>query len=187
MKHLLELAKNIKDKKLRKDVEGMLKDFRLSNKDFDLPKSDINKTPAGTGGFHHCQEGGLIQHTQAVTEMCMKCADVVEKVYSIKLNRDYLIAGALLHDIAKVYEYVKANGAWGHSGIKFDHSFMIGTELYARGFPEELVHIVESHLGQSANPPRTMEALILHHIDTLDAIIGSSTEENLLHCLLNEG
>jgi hypothetical protein len=41
-------------------------------------------------------------------------------------------------------------------------------EFYYRGFPENVIHIIASHFGETGpTPPRNYEALILHYVDTL--------------------
>jgi 7,8-dihydroneopterin 2',3'-cyclic phosphate phosphodiesterase len=52
---------------------------------------------------------------------------------------------------------------------------MLGVaELYRREFPEQVIHIVASHFGESGpTPPRTIEALILHYVDNILSIIES--------------
>jgi 7,8-dihydroneopterin 2',3'-cyclic phosphate phosphodiesterase len=74
----------------------------------------------------------------------------------------------------KVYEFKDGKP----SGILLDHSSLGLAELYKREFPEEVLHLVISHTGSSNNPPRTLEALILHYVDTLLALVefGISTQ-----------
>ncbi len=177
MQELIKLAENIKNEELKKQVIDLISDFEIR---LDYQKADINKAPAGIRGFHHCQKGGLIQHIKAVTEMCLQIGNTVEKTYDLPINKDYLIAGALVHDLGKLYEYENSDMGWRRSKIKLDHVFLMSAELYCRKFPEDLIHIVVSHLGEkSSTPPMTIEALILHYVDTLDSILGT-TEDCLL-------
>lgn len=50
--------------------------------------------------MHHNYLGGLIEHTLSVTDLCDFMAGHYENV-----NRDMLIACALLHDISKLRNY----------------------------------------------------------------------------------
>jgi 7,8-dihydroneopterin 2',3'-cyclic phosphate phosphodiesterase len=166
MDELIGIAGKIVDKKLRKMVIDFIKSPSLSNKEFRYPAENIEKvrTPFSIGGT--TVERDMLKHTIAVAELCLSTADAAEKNYGVKVNRDYLIAGALLHDIGKVFEWKVVSGAPEHTGIMLDHSILGVAELYARGFPEHVIHIVASHFGeQGPTPPRNFEALILHHVD----------------------
>ena len=71
--------------------------------------------------------------------------------------------------------------------LTLDHTMAGTSELYARGFPEKVVHIVASHFGENGpTPPATMEALVFHTIDNLDALIGTTRQENIIHLLLKQ-
>ena len=171
MKRLLEFAKKIKNKKLREKTVKLLKEPEISNSDMIYPRADFKKAPSWIGA-HHDYEGGLLEHTLAVTEISVAIAKIFEKIYKTKVNMDYLIAGALLHDIMKVFILKKEAGTWSMTGSILDHGFFSGAELYARGFPEEVIHIVSSHggdLGQAGANPRTLEALIVFYADIIDS------------------
>jgi len=174
MKKLLKLAESIKDVELRKKVVELLKNPSLSNKSFKKYKrEDMKKvkTLFTVTGYGTVERGDLLKHTETVTELSIKIADVLVEKYGINVNYDYLIAGALLHDVMKVFEWNLEKGEVKHTGILLDHSSLGLAELYCRGFPEEVVHIVSSHLGEQANPPKTIEAIIVHHADTLSSIV----------------
>lgn len=175
MQKIIEFAQKIKDEGLRKKVVELLKDPSLSNKDFKkYPREKIEKvkTPFVAGGSTPVERGDLVRHTISVAEVCLEVADTVEKEYKIPINRDYLIAGALLHDLMKIYEWKEEKTGAEHSGIMLDHSFLGVAELYCRGFPEGVIHLVASHVGEhSPTFPRNFEALILHHVDTLLSMV----------------
>lgn len=170
MKDLIELAKKIKNKELREKVVDVLKNPKLSSKDFkkypSIKVADA-RTPFTVGGGISV-ERDVLNHTIAVVDACERVADVFEKRYGMPLNRDYLLAGSILHDIMKIFEWkIGAQGA-EHSGILLDHTMLAVAELYHRNFPEQVIHMIASHFGESGpTPPRSFEALILHHVDTL--------------------
>jgi 3'-5' exoribonuclease len=131
--------------------------------------------------MHHVYLGGLLEHSLAVASL----ADDICGRYP-GLNRDLLIAGALLHDVGKVnelryarsFEYTDAGKLLGH--------IVIGVEMIEEklrelaGFPRELTillkHLLLSHHGQyeygSPKRPKTLEAVILNFIDDLDSKIN---------------
>ncbi|MFP4058523.1 MAG: 3'-5' exoribonuclease YhaM family protein [Candidatus Brocadiia bacterium] len=141
----------------------------------------FQRAPGGLT-IHHAWLGGLLEHTVAVAEL----ARGVGERYP-NLDRDLLLAGAILHDIGKVesfdysraLRYTDAGGLVGH--------LPMGAAMVARraealgGFPrpllEQLQHLILSHHGQhefgSPVLPATAEAIALHYIDNLDAKLGA--------------
>jgi 3'-5' exoribonuclease len=106
------------------------------------------------------------------------------------INRDLLITGGILHDIGKIYEYSydsifdysDQGRLIGHIVIGIE---MLDAKIAALGeFPErlamELRHLILSHHGTqefgSPKRPKTLEALIVHFIDDLDAKVNAFQE-----------
>jgi 7,8-dihydroneopterin 2',3'-cyclic phosphate phosphodiesterase len=168
VERLIELAEMIKDEKLKKKTIDLLKDIKLTHPEFqkyEREKPEDVKTPFAVNDVIVIRD--LINHTIGVVEACIKLADVIEENYGFKVNRDVLIVGALLHDIMKAYEFKDGRP----TGILLDHSALALAELYKRDFPEEVLHLVISHAAPSTNSPKTLEALILHYVDTLLALV----------------
>lgn len=127
--------------------------------------------------WHHNYLGGLLEHTISVTTIC----DFVSHLYP--LNKDLLITGAILHDIGKVYEYhVKPTIDFSVEGRLVGH-IPLGDKVVCEkaakinNFPKELLmklrHLILAHHGEyekaSARLPQTLEAIVLHYSDNLDA------------------
>lgn len=195
MEQLIELTNQIKDGELRKKVAGFLKNPSLSHKDFKkYPKEDLKKakTPFSVGGG--VAKRDVLNHTIAVTELCIKTAEVAEKNFGVKVNKDYLIAGAILHDMMKLFEWkIDEEGDPVPTGVLLDHSFLGVAELYYRGFPERVIHMVASHFGEHGpTPPRNFEALVLHYVDSMLALVefhqagGHSKEHHMPILVLDE-
>ncbi|MFA5498244.1 MAG: HD domain-containing protein [Candidatus Cloacimonadia bacterium] len=134
------------------------------------------KAPAAKN-WHHNYRGGLLEHTIAVARLC----DFSAQFYPV--DRDLLLAGALLHDIGKVQEYHgKKSFDFTNIGRLIGH-VVLGDELVAKkaaeidAFPTEtlmkLRHMIISHHGElemgAARVPQTLEATLLRHADNLDA------------------
>ena len=177
MKKLLELAKKIKDRELRKKVEDLLKDPRLSSRDFKKYKPEkiekagsIFVVPSSAFGP---VERKLVEHTVVLTELCEKAVEIFKENYGLELNKDHLIAAAIVHDIGKIFEFKRnVKGELEPTGLPLDHTMLGTAELYARDFPEEVIHIVASHYGESGpTPPRSFEAIVLHYLDSLISLI----------------
>jgi 3'-5' exoribonuclease len=134
-------------------------------------------------GIHHAQRGGLAEHILSVMRLGQRVAD-----HYPMLDRDLVTAGALLHDIGKVHEL-----AWDGGNTRYtDEGRLVGhivltaqaiREKAARlpGFPPlleaHITHGVLAHHGQleygSPKVPMTLEAYVVHAIDSLDSRIDS--------------
>jgi len=177
MKKLLKLTEKIENKILRKKVIDFLKDLRLSSKYFKkYPKEKLKDAGSlfvvPTSGLGPI-ERDIVNHTVVLTDLCIKTADNFKKNYGLKLKKDFLIAASILHDIMKAFEYKRGKkGDLEPTGIMLDHSMLAVAELYHRDFPEEVIHIIASHFGEAGpTPPRSFEAVIFHHLDSLVSIV----------------
>jgi 3'-5' exoribonuclease len=132
-------------------------------------------------GMHHVYLGGLLEHSLAVARL----VDSIVPLYA-GVNRDLLIAGALLHDVGKVremaysrsFDYTDEGKLLGHITIGVE---MVQEKIAAiGGIPSELAmllkHMILSHHGQyefgSPKRPKTVEATILNYLDDLDSKIN---------------
>ncbi|MGD9948015.1 MAG: 3'-5' exoribonuclease YhaM family protein [Desulfobulbus sp.] len=129
--------------------------------------------------MHHAYIGGLIEHTLSIIGMAYKAAE-----HYPLIDRDMLVAGALLHDLAKIEEFDFARPPFGYTdrGRLVGH-LVLGVEMIRRtaeqvqGISAEqvdrLIHMVLSHHGQYAfgSPvlPMTPEAILLNQLDDMDA------------------
>lgn len=133
--------------------------------------------------LHHAYIGGLIEHTLSVAGMAAKAAGHYDLI-----DRDMLVAGALVHDLAKIEEFDCSRPPFGYTdrGRLVGH-LVLGADLVRRaaarvpaidaGQVDRLVHIILSHHGQygfgSPVLPMTPEAVLLHHLDDIDAKVNS--------------
>lgn len=175
MDEVEKLAGKIKDKALRAKVLDILRNPTL---DIDSPKLSVEECPAGAYQ-HHSYSGGLLQHTVGVTQLSITLCDLVENVYGGEIDRDTVLAGALIHDIMKCYTYEpRGDGSYMSStlGERVDHLTLLVAELYKRGFPVDVIHVAASHHGDvSPVKPRTMEALIVSIADLADSELSRKT------------
>ena len=165
----LKLVNTIKDK----DILNLTRTIFLS-----LEK-EIKQSPAGMR-VHHAYIGGLLEHSLTVA----KIADYVSKFYNV--DRDLIVAGALLHDIGKIREYkVTSMGIEVTTEGELKGHIVIGIEI-VRGFAErlriktekiiQLEHIIASHHGEMEHGspvlPKTPEAMIVHFVENMDSKIA---------------
>lgn len=133
--------------------------------------------PAATK-MHHAYIGGLAHHFLGM----LKIGDSFIANYPY-LNKDYIYAGIILHDIGKIVEltgpvnteYTVAGQLLGHLVIG---AMEINQEAIRLGYENtdevlHLCHLLVSHHGVpqfgSAKKPMTAEAWALWYIDTIDS------------------
>ena len=128
--------------------------------------------------FHHNYVGGLAYHTLGMLDL----ADSFLANYPY-LDKDYLYAGIILHDMGKVKEFSGVeNTEYLVEGQLLGHLVIGGLEIDRKalelGYQDKeevmlLKHMVISHHGQpmfgAARKPQTPEATLLWYIDTLDS------------------
>lgn len=139
---------------------------------------EFSRAPAAKM-MHHACLGGLLEHTLSVAGLALK---ICEHYHG--LDRDLLLAGALLHDLGKVREFSYASVPFDYTdqGRLIGH-LVLGVEMVrsqAERVPElaptrldQLLHLILSHHGRhefgSPCLPMTSEAILLHHLDDIDA------------------
>jgi 3'-5' exoribonuclease len=141
--------------------------------------------PAATHN-HHAFTGGWLEHVLSVTRSCVYLADKYDQYYpemKPRLNKELVVAGAILHDIGKLREiqqqpqgaeYTPAGNLIGHILQGRD---IVREAAAGRAIDPELLlrleHIIVSHQRLpewgSPKPPMTPEALLVHYADDLDA------------------
>jgi 3'-5' exoribonuclease len=128
--------------------------------------------------MHHAYLGGLLEHTLSIVLLIQAIVGHYKGI-----DKDVLLTGGILHDIGKTREFsYETQIDYSDAGRLLNH-IVIGVEMLDAkiatidGFPEELAlvlkHIIVSHHGTrdfgSPEPPKTLEAIILHYLDELDA------------------
>jgi 3'-5' exoribonuclease len=166
---LTDLADTVTDPHLASLLKTFFEDKAFVEK--------FKKAPAAKK-MHHAYLGGLLEHTLSITTLAQIMASHYEG-----LDSDLLLTGAILHDIGKVHEFsYETSIDYSDAGRLLSH-IVIGTQMIEEkipqvdNFPEEcallLKHMIVSHHGTrefgSPQPPMTLEAIVLNHLDDLDA------------------
>lgn len=111
----------------------------------------------------------IIEHTRAVVLCSLEIHKVLKESYEerIEINRDYLLAGALLHDVGKLFEYKKASKKFVKSeeGHLLRHPISGAIFASQHGIPLEVLHIIAAHSKEGDGARRTVEAVIVNHAD----------------------
>lgn len=167
---------------LQKQIQSLKPDpLRQTVESLFVKHGDDFKKAAAAKQAHHAYYGGLLQHTV----MMLREADAIMNVPDFPpMNRSLVIAGILLHDLAKIAEMeVYPRTEYTEAGNLLGHTHLVLTWLNDAGVAHQLndsillhlKHIILSHHGQhefgAAVLPQTREAMLVHIIDNLDAKI----------------
>ncbi len=112
-------------------------------------------------------------HVRAVTRMSYQAYQEAKGLYEEKyaLNFDYLIAGALLHDVGKIIEYTKnEDGKFVKSyiGKNLRHPFSGAGLAMKFDLPCEVAHIIANHAHEGNGTLRSPEGVVIYHADMLN-------------------
>lgn len=112
----------------------------------------------------------LLERVRAVCRTCNAIADSLLASYGkrITINRDYLVAGALLADVGKFLEYERRKDGTlrkAPRGELLRHPFTGVGLAFRHGLPVEVMHIIAVHSKEGDHVRRSTEAVIYHHAD----------------------
>ena len=116
--------------------------------------------------------GKLTDHTKRITRLAKSIFDQRKE----NINGDFLIAGALLHDVGKLLEYEFKKGKYVKCDYakKFRHPVSGALLAKESNLPEEIVHIIYAHSKEGDITERSIESIIVNHCDFIDFEIKKS-------------
>jgi 3'-5' exoribonuclease len=193
---LEHLAREVYDPPLKALLEALLGDdalraqIRLAPCALPIQASGASGASAargsGSGGrapaSHHAYLGGLLEHTVAVATMALELCTLHPR-----LDRDLLIAAAIVHDLGKTREFTYgAELERSREGALLGH-VELGLRLLAGYMPKALdaerrlalEHCVMLHHGPDASSGQRFaspEALALYRLNALDAQVKGMLE-----------
>lgn len=111
----------------------------------------------------------FMNHKRTAVQLSVDIAKRMKENFGneIKIDMDFLIAGAILIDIGKLIEYDKVDGklTTSKAGKLLRHPFS-GVAIADRfGLPPEVLHIIAYHAKEGDLEKRSVEAIIVHHAD----------------------
>jgi len=128
--------------------------------------------------IHHNYVGGLLEHTSAM----IRYADAMAPLQG--LDPDLIVAGVMLHDLGKIWEYswipvidyTPRGKLFGHLAMGYAHlkssTGWIGKSQKEIDYVDQLSHIILSHHEKpeygTCVLPQTREAILVAEIDKLD-------------------
>jgi 3'-5' exoribonuclease len=147
------------------------------------------KAPAAKAQ-HNAWIGGLLEHVHSLCTIAEPIVRHYQKPeYCEKISRDKVLFGLMLHDAGKIIEYDYMTPTFNYTPVgKLTNHIVLGASWVfetANKYKEKdrlsnfkmerahLMHILAAHHGKqeygSPMVPVTLEAILVHHLDNLDA------------------
>jgi hypothetical protein len=112
------------------------------------------------------------QHVSTVCRLCVAMQEVLIESYGDRyaIDRDTLIAGALLADVGKLMEFRMRDGEveWSSTYQYLRHPFTGVGLCFKHDIPEAVMHIIATHSWEGEKFQRRPESIIFHHADFTD-------------------
>jgi len=158
----------IDDRKLQeKVVEAWA--YALANSSF---KSIRDIPPAGNPDVNEAKRGDQTDHLRGVTRLAIGIAKEMGSAYpELAINTDVIIAGGLVHDVGKAWEFDPVNrDRWKRAQKRYGRPSIRHPAYGAHicltvGLPEEIAHIAMAHSGEGELLLRSLECMIVHQAD----------------------
>jgi len=137
--------------------------------------SRISDIPGeATPGVFALTRGTQVAHLRSVARIAIAIADDFAAQFpEANIERDIVLAGALLHDVGKAWEFDPDNrNRWSRDGSQagspsLRHPIYGAHVCLAVGLPEEIAHIAAAHAAEGDLLYRSLECVIVHRADHL--------------------
>lgn len=165
---LMAIVERLDDYYIRELLRAILGDTEITRR---------LKTWQAGKSIHHAYKSGLLEHI-------LSCATLAENLSAhYNCNKNYVVIGAIIHDICKIYEltdgtnveYTEEGKLVGHlvKSLELMDRFSYKIKNFPYNLKLHLKHIMLSHHGEyeygSPKIPQTSEAMLVHLIDNMDS------------------
>lgn len=169
---LLAIVNTLEEVYIRDLLMSVLNDYEIARR--------LKIWQAGKS-IHHAYQSGLLEHILSCTQLAVNLSP------HYKVNRSYVVAGCILHDICKIYElsegpvveYTEEGKLIGHlvKGLEIVDHYAAKIKNFPYSVKTHIKHILLSHHGEyeygSPKIPSTSEAFLVHLIDLMDSKMSS--------------
>ena len=118
------------------------------------------------------KRGGQDVHMRGVTLLALSFIDYFAKAFpEAEIDRDIVIAGAICHDVGKVFECDPENQRrWAADASRVGrpslrHPIYGAHICLLAGLPEAVAHIAACHSPEGDNVQRSLECMVVHEAD----------------------
>src|SRR5262245_45612857 len=143
--------------------------YAIANSSF---KSIRDIPPAGNPDVNEAKRGDQTDHLRGVTRLAIGIAKEMGSAYpELEINTDVIIAGGLVHDVGKAWEFDPVNrdrwkrGQKRHGRPSIRHPAYGANICLTVGLPEDVAHIAMAHSGEGELLLRSLECMIVHQAD----------------------
>jgi len=154
----------IEDAELR---EATALTWELALQESDLTPADLQRIPFTL--LVPDLKVSFMAHKRCVVHVAKDAAEKMIEFFGDELpvDKDTVIAGAILADVGKLLEYTMKGGhaVKSETGRYLRHPFTGVSLAQSCGVPARVCHIIAAHAGEGDMVKRTPEAYIVHHAD----------------------
>ncbi|WP_313691142.1 HD domain-containing protein [Halorarum halobium] len=111
----------------------------------------------------------LVAHVNDVVELSRALTETLRERRGDVVSTDLVVAGALIHDVSKLYEFAPDSPGGTKRYDLLGHPYVGVHVCEAAGLPVELAHVVLSHTHRTAVDPATLEATLIARADQVAA------------------
>ncbi|MBU2533879.1 MAG: HD domain-containing protein [Alphaproteobacteria bacterium] len=128
--------------------------------------------PAGNPDVNEARRGDQTDHLRGVTRLAVGIAREMQAAYpELDIDMDIIIAGGLLHDVGKAWEFDPENRkrwkasqrTYGKPSVR--HPAYGAHICLTVGLPEEVAYIAMAHSGEGELLVRSLACMIVHQAD----------------------
>ncbi|MCP5149588.1 MAG: hypothetical protein H6983_22505 [Ectothiorhodospiraceae bacterium] len=160
---LFPAIEQIADRRLREQVEQVWQALWAQSE-----WTDIEAVPT-SGSIPY----PTVPHNRCILDIALAIADAFEHHHRVRVDRDVLIAAAILQDASKVVEYRPGEDGKVERtelGRCYPHAYWAAHLANQHGIRDDVVHIIITHTPQASRFPDSIEGKILYYVDQLDVI-----------------
>ena len=111
----------------------------------------------------------FMEHKRCVVHIARGAAEAMDGFLgrALTIDRDTVIAGAILADVGKLLEYERVEGALRQSarGAALRHPFTGVALALECGVPDAVCHVIAAHAKEGDLVQRSVAGYIVHHAD----------------------
>jgi len=133
-------------------------------------KDNLDRCPVSLTRVSNKELNNQFDHIRVVLKIALGILESINEIYKEQLDdrvRDFVIAGALLHDVGKFVEFVPRNNEVGYANnAKLLRHPLSGAIMAAQEkLPDDVIHIIATHSFEGQASHETLASIIVKTAD----------------------